>query len=245
MNEKHIFAIYSDDVSFDTVGQSDAITITNEYAYHRIVRVLRMGVSDPCILFNRTFHAVSVIKNIRAKSIECIIQSVQSNPVMPCAIHFVLPILKREDLENAVSVLTEIGVTSIQLISTHKVQRSFDASKELPRMHKIMVAAAEQSKNFSFPIIYPPVDLATCLQKSDPDYRILFHPSGAPLTTFLKEVPSVASSFTLICGPEGDFTPAERQYCSAHNVKAVCLTPTVLRAVTAVTIGAGVIRSLF
>ena len=95
-----------------------------------------------------------------------------------------------------------------------------------------MIAAAEQSKNFSIPFLYDPIPLDLFLQKQrEQDSQVIFFdPEGVRITTVLSGRQQGKQSLTLMVGPEGDLSEQEKDLLRTHNVLFCCLTPTVLRS---------------
>ena len=150
-------------------------------------------------------------------------------------------------MEEAVYALTESGVSTIQLMLTEKVQRSWHGQKELERLNKIIIAAAEQAKNFSFPELKEPVRLESLLeeiQENKKSDNIFFDPSGEPLLHSIQRLEkSSATTFFLLVGPEGDLTHEEKTMVKQHNFMFTVLTPTILRAQQAAFLASGCMRA--
>lgn len=133
------------------------------------------------------------------------------------------------------------------LVSTQKTQKGLAGSeKEFERLHRIIVAAAEQSKNFCFPTLHPPVPLERSLNLlQEGDTFIHFDPTGLPMFAVAQQLKNAPQTRTfLMIGPEGDLTSEEQVLIKKHNAIFCALTPTVLRSVQALAIGAGLIRSI-
>jgi 16S rRNA (uracil1498-N3)-methyltransferase len=158
-----------------------------------------------------------------------------------------LPLLKKDDFETALYSLVELGTTTIQLIATQKTQRSWAGEKELDRCQRIMIAAAEQSKNFIIPTLIPPIHLTEYLKKitENEHPKIYFDPQGSAGLALLNNLAQQkAKHYMLMVGPEGDLTQSEKELLQAKSFYFCQLTPTVLRSVSAVILGAGIMRTL-
>ena len=234
---KHKFAFYVPDISTGTVE------LTNESLCHRMAQVIRLGVGDECMLFNREVHTQVTITKIDKKTITVDIGKLIPNQTFNPPIHFFLPLLKRESLEAAVYGLTELGATEIHLTVTQKSLQNI-SEKQLQRLEKIIIAAAEQSKNFSFPLLKAPISFTDAI-KQLPNKMVFFDPEGEPIERVLKQLDKNNDEpIGLWIGPEGDLTSQEKELLKEHNVKFSRLTPTVLRSFQAVLVGVGIIRSL-
>lgn len=247
--EKHTFALYAADLKeiVHTKKVGDECSITNHDLVHRMVNVLRLQIGEPLILFDSTQHIeAQIISLVKKKVINIRLIAQKDNVMYKPSILFLLPLLKKDSFETALYSLTELGVTAIQLVATQKSILRWQ-EKDFERAHRIMMSAAEQSKNFSLPQLYPPVPLADALirvQESDGE-RIFFDPAGAPVNDFIvrarKHTPE---SIIVLVGPEGDLTPAEKRQVQEANFVNYALTPTVLRACQAASVGIGIIRSV-
>ncbi len=249
-SQAHEFAIFVPDLTKNQPvhepGNHFSLAIPD--LYHRLVRVLRLQPGKMVVLFDRTHH------------LRCEVETIEKDPRLTVRIHDIvthqmltpqvtvwLPLLKRDDLDTALYALHELGVNSIQLITTQKTQRAWSGEKEMERLERIMGAAAEQSKQFVFPALHAPVPLANLLSAEESTgTRIFCDPAGSDLWTVLKETRGYSpESLTLLVGPEGDLTYEEKEQVRAAGFIFCALTPTVLRAHQAVSLIAGIIRSVF
>lgn len=239
----HEFALYVSNFPQVELKIGAAIEFHEPEFVHRVSRVLRLDVDDTLIIFNAEYHLSIIIKKISKTAVLTEIESVGHNRHYKPYITLLLPLLKREALEQAIYSAVELGVNKIQLLITEKVQRNWQ-EKELERLKHIMVAAAEQSKCFGIPELLSPVSLEDVPLSG----KIIFlDPEGEALADVLinnlhqKQI----DSLTLVIGPEGDLTEGEKFYLQKQQALFVCLTPTILRAQQAVVLGIGILRSFF
>ena len=242
---KHHFALYWAPISSITVKTGTSFTIDDELLVHRITKVLRLMPSETCTLFDENIHCSVQLVTIEKRSVVVMIISKNNNKQLVPSISCILPLLKREALEQALYNLVEIGVNEIQLVFTDKTQRTWAGQKEFERIRKIMIAAAEQAKQFLVPTIHAPIALNEYVQQNKIASLIFFDPNGISLAQWFAQVQAKKlQPVSLLIGPEGDLTPAEKDAVLAAGAQTVCLTPTILRAQQAITLGAGMIRSL-
>lgn len=239
----HEFALYVSDFPSVELKKGVVVEFHEPEFVHRVSRVLRLDVDDNVILFNAAYHLSVVIKKISKNGILVELESVGHNKVFKPYITLLLPLLKREALEQAIYSAVELGVNKIQLLITEKVQRHWQP-KELDRLKHIMIAAAEQSKCFAIPQMVEPILLVDLPLSGR---IIFFDPEGEALADVLtKNIgQGSADSFTVIIGPEGDLTESEKFYLQKQQALFVRLTPTILRAQQAVALGVGILRSFF
>lgn len=245
MQSKHEFAIYYSQVASiiqnHTVG--NVIEVKDETVVGRIKNVLRLEPNEHIILFDDTSHASATITSIKKSSIELKINSISENKPLQPAIKMLLPILKRDAMEQSLAAMCELGVNIVQPIITAKSQHAFD-QKDIDRACKIMRAAAEQSKQFAIPKLLPATSLEKALSETPASHRIFFDVAGEPIKTYLTKIDQTPKgAFACLVGPEGDLTLEEKQTVIDAGFSAVKLTPTILRSWQAAFLGVGIIRS--
>ncbi len=240
---KHQFALYYQPASNLAVGTS--IAISDKEFVHRLTNILRAQVGQSYIFFNQTDHAAIVIRAIGKKEISIDVQMVQANTVLQPRITFFLPLLKKDALSETIYALCEIGVNTIQLITSQKT-RNWGGQKELQRLQRVIIAAAEQSKDFAFPDIKDPILLDQVITAIPKDtFSIVADPDGHPVMDMIKDLQdSSPTELVLTVGPEGAFTDSEILLLKESKFHFAKLTPTILRARQAASLLSGIIRSL-
>lgn len=246
--DKHEFALYAPDIQ--TIFSSElgtSCTITDQELVHRTVNILRLIAGETVSLFDGK-HDVRVLLTETSKKYLKILTVEKNLLIAPQpAVQWLLPILERDALEKSIYILTALGAASIQLITTRKVHRSTLSEKELARLQRIAIAAAEQSKQYLLPTIIGPIPFETYVARDGfkNSVRIFFDAAGEPcahVLTRLRE--SQNSSLVCLIGPEGDLTTQEKEIVAQAEFVSCALTPSILRAEDAVTVGMGILRSL-
>jgi 16S rRNA (uracil1498-N3)-methyltransferase len=243
---KHEFALYFPAFTqqFGSASAGALVTLDNEELCHRILKVLRLQEGEQVTLFNNLHHAQVEIIQTTKRTVGVRIIAIQENTAHKPAVTFLLPLLKRADLEVAIYSLVEMGVTTIQLVATEKTANSLHSEKEFLRLQNIMIAAAEQSKNFSMPELAAPILFTAALAELEKPC-IFFDPQGDFLLDVLNPlIQQKPAALTLMVGPEGDLTELEKNLLKQSGAQFCALTPTVLRSVQAVALGAGMIRTV-
>ncbi|MFA5999288.1 MAG: RsmE family RNA methyltransferase [Candidatus Babeliales bacterium] len=239
---RHIFSFYSPEVISTVWVEGATISVRNEELVHRLVKVVKVQDGDICVLFDSYVHATVTILQVTKKDIKIRVDELRNNVAIAPKISFLLPLLKKEALEEAVYSLCEIGVSEIQLVVTQK-SRSLSAMtpKELDRLRGIVVAAAEQSKNYSFPVLQDPKNIKDAVGSINHEIdKIVFDASGKSFFEIHKK--TAGKSVVLSVGPEGGLTFEELDILRDHGFDTCALTQTTLRAVQAVAVSSALFR---
>lgn len=239
LTDKHIFAIYVP-TFFQTIYKAGSeVKVVEQEIVHRFTKVLRIESGEQIIFFDRQYHAIIKVLELSKKFFTVQIIMLEKNSSVPLEIKFFLPLLKKEALEEAVYSLAEIGVSNIQLVVTQKSRQKLLHEKEFIRLESIIVAAAEQSKNYIFPKLHMPISITDITSDTDSS-RVVFDPEGESF--FDIRLGLSEEKISLMVGPEGGLTHEELMQLEKLSFKKCRLTSTILRAVQAVALGAGLFK---
>lgn len=243
---KHEFALYVPEL-YNKAGSCAAqctFELDDADLVHRLVNVLRLAHGERCVLFDRQVHVVAeFIESTKKGRCTFRVYEWKKNQIVEPRIQVLLPMLKREALEQALYSCVELGATDIQLITTEKTHAHAVPHE---RLEKIVIAAAEQSKNFAFPKLFTPQSLETVLKRSKTEhvYGVFFDVDGVFAQEMIQRYRQhTYAHISMVVGPEGDFTAVEKELLRTNGMLAVKLTPTVLRSQQAVAVGLGILRS--
>lgn len=251
--ETHIFAFYTEFVNFIVKNRScfDIQEITDPMLIYRIANVLKLEKNNIIILFDSQYNILCKIIGIEFKK-KVIIElvNIEPNIAIEPKITALLPILKKEAFEDAIYYLTQLGVQNIQILLTEKTHKLINIRPDNNRIKKIMIAAAEQSKQFILPNLLDniPLDiylLSNLLDKKDNNINLFFDPAGNKFLDIINTINSIKIDhiFALV-GPEGDLTEKEKAKLAEYNFNFCALTKTILRTQDAILLGFGTLRSL-
>ena len=241
MNE-HEFALFYPDLSNVLEKSQTLISINDKEIVHRISRILRLQLDEHMVLFDQKIHVQVQITSISKNEIAVAIKKCEKNKVLTPHITIRLGLLKRDALQEAIENLTVLGVNEIQLFTSEKINRAWGGAKEFDRLERLMIAAAEQSKQFVLPKLHEPITFSS-LAHTKTETNVFCDPQG---TSFLELICSSKelSSLTIMIGPEGDLSDNEKEQLKKKNYQFCRLTSPILRAELATTIVAGIVRSL-
>lgn len=164
----------------------------------------------------------------------------------PLAITLLQGISRGERMDLVVQKSTELGVARIVPIAAERSVVHLDArqtGRRLEHWRGIAIAACEQCGRNRVPEIERSQTLAEALRRLEPrGARLLLHAEGAEalLPAALRD----ARAATLLIGPEGGFTEAERTLAAHHGFAAHRFGPRVLRTETAALAALTVLQSL-
>lgn len=147
--------------------------------------------------------------------------------------------LKKGRIDWLVEKACELGVARLQLVTT---SRTVVDKPNRDRLHAHLVEAAEQCGRTAVPDLPEATSLDRLLRHWPPGRALVFadEQGGTPLA----QAPAPAPAAILI-GPEGGFTPAERDAIRAHaSAVPISLGPRILRADTAALAAVAVWQSI-
>jgi len=238
--DKHIFAIHNTNFWKDNFYVGLVKKLNDLEIVHRLVKVLRFEIGQKIIFFDSSYHGIVEIVDVSKKDLSVKILNFDNNIKESSEVVFLLPLLKKEALEEAVYSLTEIGISQIQLVVTEKSRHKLLHEKEFHRLESIIIAAAEQSKNYTYPKIFTPIHLSEVVYQ-DQSLKIVFDPQGESFFN-LRNKKATQEKIYLLVGPEGGLTFQELQKLENDSFEKYHLTSTILRAVQAVAVGAALFK---
>lgn len=243
-SDTHVFACFSptiDELAINSQKSSQThFRYHNEEIAHRLHRVIRIRPKEQAILFGKKYALDIELEEINSPYIVfTILQQRTISPLQP-TINLWLPLLEKSALEQALYSATILGVHTICLITTAKSKRQTLSPTELQRFTRIMIAAAEQSKQFCLPRIHAVSDWNDLPIPSQP---IMADIDGSSLTQCTSKLDTTLPC-TLIIGPSGGFTAQEKQKFESQGILKAKLGPSILRSEDAVMVSLGIMRSL-
>ena len=206
-------------------------SLTEEEAFHA-TKVLRLKVGDEIkITDGKGYFYEGIFKEIHQK--RCSIQVNQKAYIepRPFSIEIVIAPTKNLDrMEWLVEKATEIGVDKISFVYT---QRSERRVIKLDRLHKIAISAMKQSLQAYLPVILEVGDFKKYIPTIKSKQKFIAHlpESETPKHLIHSALPN--TSYTVLIGPEGDFTDDELKLAIEHSFEMVVLGKTRLRTETA------------
>jgi 16S rRNA (uracil1498-N3)-methyltransferase len=203
-------------------------TLSEDESKHAC-KVLRMNTGDYLEIINgKGTLFTAVISDAHHKHCSIEITSLFSEKPSSTSIHIAIAPTKNMDrLEWFIEKATEIGVTEITPILCSNSERKV---LKLERLEKIIVSATKQSQRLFIPQLNELTPIATFIQQH-PNCYIAHCEVNQPRIEL--HTLKLDSNFTLIIGPEGDFSSTEIELAMKNKFKAVSLGSNRLRTETA------------
>jgi 16S rRNA (uracil1498-N3)-methyltransferase len=203
--------------------------------------VLRAKVGTEVSVFNGDGHDyLGHIDAISKQHVTVNITSVKSlhteSTLHTC---LALAVSKGDRFDWAIKKATELGVTSIVPILSHRVDVRLSPERWLKkRAHwqQAVISACEQSGRAVIPEVVSPEPLDSWVAGVEADCKYLLDPSLDS-----EETSTTPESVAILIGPEGGFTSEELRLASQFGFYALRLGPRVLRTETAPLVALSVI----
>ncbi|MCW3796453.1 16S rRNA (uracil(1498)-N(3))-methyltransferase [Sphingomonas sp. BN140010] len=189
--------------------------------------VLRLGAGGEVLLFDgASGEWLARITEAAKKRMTVTVQRRTRSPETLPELTLAFAPIKRAQTDWLVEKATELGVARLQPVMTG---RTVAERVKLERLESIAIEAAEQCGRTLLPAVAEPKPLAAFLGQLDRPLYFADETGGAHASEALRPGPA-----TILIGPEGGFTPDEREAVRAHRLAtAISLGPRILRAETA------------
>jgi 16S rRNA (uracil1498-N3)-methyltransferase len=212
------------------LGEGVAVTVEGNPA-HYLLSVMRVKAGDIVLLFDgRSGEWAARARDLRKRDLvlECV-ASTKPLETVPDFWLCVAPVRKGR-IDLVAEKACELGVARLRPVLT---RRAVVDRLNLDRLHAHLVEAAEQCGRTALPALDDMVKLDALLADWPRGRHLFFadETGGAPLGPAFGAHPGPAA---LLIGPEGGFTPEEREAIRATpGAVPVSLGPRILRAETA------------
>ncbi|HYV40703.1 MAG TPA: RsmE family RNA methyltransferase, partial [Thermoanaerobaculia bacterium] len=123
---------------------------------------------------------------------------------------------------------TELFAESVTLVASARTQSFRGSAAARERLDRVAREAAKQCESARWPRIEGPLPLERALSERPASHRLFLDTEGEVFPSKLS-----ARAVTLLVGPEGGWTPAERETAGVQGWSLVALPAGNLRAETA------------
>jgi 16S rRNA (uracil1498-N3)-methyltransferase len=205
--------------------------------------VLRLAPGDTVLLFNgRDGEWRAELVPVSKKKLALRLLSRLREQTTAGSLHYLFAPLKQARLDYMVQKAVEMGAGLIRPVLTQHVQAP---RINLDRVRANAVEAAEQCGILALPEIAAPLRLAELLEGFEEGRSLVFCDERAASASPVEALKSVAKRpVSLLIGPEGGFSEAERALLRAHPATLpISLGPRILRADTAAVAALAVVQA--
>jgi 16S rRNA (uracil1498-N3)-methyltransferase len=204
-------------------------SLSEEESKHAF-RVLRLKVGDTIEVINgRGSFYTCEITSLDKRTCELSILSEKKENPRSFYLHIAIAPTKNIDrIEWFVEKCVEFGVDEITFLKSSNSERKVI---KLERIKRIATSAMKQSQHAYFPEINELVNYKEFLGSVEQEHKLIAHLVDDNRQG-LKKLP-LNSTYCILIGPEGDFTPGEVQLALAKDFKPVTLGSYRLRTETA------------
>lgn len=198
---------------------------------HYLANVLRLKAGDAVAVFNgRDGEWLAYVTAIARKAVTLRLERKTSDVRPPPDIDYIFAPLKYARLDYVVQKATELGARRLRPVIT---QRTVAERVNLDRMKANAIEAAEQCNLVFVPEVHEPVALPRMLAGWERARRLVYCDERAAHANPHKALAGLVPPAAVLVGPEGGFTPEERELLRAQSyVTAISLGPRVMRADT-------------
>lgn len=212
------------------------IALPDATAAH-LVRVLRQGAGDACVLFNgdgRDYDARIVSTGKRDATVEVTgVREVACES--PLRIVLLQALARGEKMDWIVQKATELGIAAIVPLASERSEVRLEgerAAKRVAHWNAVAISACEQSGRACLPKIAPPVALEAAIAATATSaLRLVLDPEASQGIATLS-VPSGREVLVAI-GPEGGWSGRDLDALRGGGFAGIRLGPRVLRTETA------------
>jgi len=198
---------------------------------HYVANVMRLKRGSNINFFNKEGEWNSEVIFLEKDRVEVkFLKKIRQASILS-KVELAICLVKKVPMEIILQKATELGVNKIIPVVSERTE-----VKELnhERAKKIIIEATEQSNQLSPPEISETIKLKDFLRNLDVSTKILFadvNSNESLKTEDLKE----CRSLCILIGPEGDFSPSERETILGNlAVKPFTISRNILRSDTAV-----------
>ena len=213
-----------------SIVENTTALVSKEHT-HYIINVLRLKRGSNINFFNKTGEWKSEIVFLEKDRIEVkFLEKIKTLNKLS-KIELAICLVKKSPMETILQKATELGVSKIIPIISERTE-----VKELnqDRAKKITIEATEQSNQLVPPEISEVIKLKDFLERLDQSTKLLFADVNSQNNLKTEDLKG-SQSLCVLIGPEGDFSPLEREaILKSSSVKPFTLSRNILRSDTAV-----------
>ncbi len=234
-----------------SLAVGDQVALSSDTAHH-LLRVLRLPDGAAIRVFNGDpgdWHASLAVQGKR--SAHARIERFEARTAEPpLAITLVQGISRGQRMDYTLEKAVELGVSAVLPVVMERTQAA-PAGERVVRKARhwqgVLEAAAAQSGRTRQPALGAQTGFRDWLATARPDQEpcVLLDPDGDFSPASLWDPQEAPGRMTLVAGPEGGFSPAERDAARAAGCQGLRLGPRILRTETAAVAALAALQVLY
>ena len=196
-----------------------------------ITKVLRMREGEEIFVTDGNGNLAKGNLVFEGKKVSLEVTEIKENlPDFSPKLHIAIAPTKNIDrIEFFVEKAVEMGISEITFILTEKTERK---NISIDKLRKQAIGASKQSHRFHFPKVNDLIKFSDFMKNLNPENTFVAHCNESLERVSLNDIPKF-ENYTLLIGPEGDFSDKEIQLLADKGIKAVSLGNQRLRTETA------------
>ena len=212
-----------------------SIALPETAAVH-LVRVLRLQPGEACVLFNGDGHDYDArISSVGKRRVEAeVVGARVVDRESPLRITLVQGIARGEKMDWILQKATELGIHGIVPVGSERSEVKLDAEragKRLAHWRSVVVSACEQCGRARVPAVAAAQPMQAALSELPDVPRFLLDPEATPSIATMSQ--PLADGCVLAVGPEGGWSPRDREFLLEAGFSGLRLRPRILRTETA------------
>ena len=214
----------------DSILENNTSLLSKEHT-HYIVNVMRLKRGSKLNFFNKNGEWKSEIIFLNKDRVEVRFLEKIKEAINLSKIEIAICLVKKNPMETILQKASELGISKIIPIVSERTE-----VKELniDRAKKIVIEATEQSNQLVPPEISNVIKLKDFLKTFGETSKLLFADINSKDILKTEDLKN-SKSLCILIGPEGDFSPLERESILQNRaVKPFTLSRNILRSDTAV-----------
>lgn len=208
-----------------------------EDAANHLTRVLRLREGDTFVLFNGDGHdyPATLVEAGKRQVTAHIDGAVALDNESPLPLVLLQGVARGEKMDLILQKATELGVAAILPVNAERTEVKLDAAraeKRVAHWNSVVQSACGQSGRARIPQVAAPRSVAAATATLPADtLRLTLDPQGAHRLSTLQDAP--AGGIVIAIGPEGGWSPRDREQLAAAGFQGLQLGPRILRTETA------------
>ena len=214
----------------ENISENTTGLLSKEHT-HYVINVMRLKRGSNLNFFNKDGEWLSEIVFLDRDRVEVKFLNKIKKSTNISNIELAICLVKKSPMETILQKATELGVSKIIPIVSERTEVK---ELNLERANKIVIEATEQSNQLMPPKISDVMNLKDFLKNLDSSSKLLFADVNSK-DSLTAEVLKEAKSLSVLIGPEGDFSPSERELILGNpSVVSFTISRNILRSDTAV-----------